>query len=227
MYHQPISNALHDNGFSKNIDLLHLADMLMIDDLKKETIGELGRILSKANYVEISQAAEVYHAESLISECAHFVLEKVTKGNVNWEEMGKLPKVMAAFGKKVQEEMGIMKETMTAKDIQISAMVIQIRARDVQIRAKDIQIVNAESVAANAILQREEALRELNSVKEEKKENFKTLFRKFSEGVSVRLCANIPRHGLLKGDTGVVHKILRTAALEGNPGKDLVTVAVA
>ena len=97
MYLQPIPN-----GFSDNIELLHLADMLMMDDLKEETAARLARILSEANYLVISQAAEVYHAESLISECAEFVLEKVV--NANWEEMGKLPKVMAEFGKKVQEE---------------------------------------------------------------------------------------------------------------------------
>ena len=97
MYHQPIPN-----GFSDNIELLHLADMLMMDDLKEETAARLARMLSEANYLEISYAAEVYHAESLISECAEFVMEKVV--NVNWEEMGKHPKVMAAFGKRVQEE---------------------------------------------------------------------------------------------------------------------------
>merc|ERR1712150_122153 len=113
-------------------------------------------------------------------------------------------------------------------DIQISVKDIQISAKDRQIRAKDIQIVKTESLATDVILQREEALRELNSVKEEKKENLKALFRKFSEGASVRVCVNIPSMGLLKGDMGVVHRIsLRTAALEGNPGKDVVTVAVA
>ena len=84
-----------------------------------------------------------------------------------------------------------------------------------------------DSAFTNVMLQREEVLQELGSVKEEKKENLKALFRKFSEGASVRVCVNSPKQGLLKGDTGVVHKILRTAALEGNPGKDLVTVAVA
>ena len=96
MYHQPIPD-----GFSDNIELLHLADMLMMDELKDETAARLAGILSEANYLETSQAAEVYHAESLVSECAEFVLEKVI--NINWEEMGKLPKVMAAFGKRVKE----------------------------------------------------------------------------------------------------------------------------
>ena len=90
MYHQPIPN-----GFSGNIELLHLADMFMMNDLKEEAATQLARILSEENYLETSQAAELYHAESLISECAEFVLENVVK--VNWEEVGKLPKVISAM----------------------------------------------------------------------------------------------------------------------------------
>ena len=90
MYHQPIPN-----GFSGNIELLHLADMFMMDDLKEETAAQLARNLSEENYLETSQAAELYHAESLILECADFVLENVV--NVNWEEIRKLPKVISAM----------------------------------------------------------------------------------------------------------------------------------
>jgi len=90
MYHQPIPN-----GFSGNIELLHLADMFMMNDLKEEAATQLARILSEENYLETSQAAELYHAESLIFECAEFVLENVVK--VNWEEVGKLPKVISAM----------------------------------------------------------------------------------------------------------------------------------
>jgi len=158
MYHQPIPD-----GFSDNIELLHLADMLMMDELKEETAARLARILSEANYLETSQAAEVYHAESLISECAEFVLEKVA--DVNWEEMGKLSKVMAAFGKRV---------------------------------------------------------------KENKKRDSRALFAKFVRGASVRVCETIPgvAIGLFKGDTGIVNDIARTLPYEGNPGRDVVTVAV-
>jgi len=90
MYHRPIPN-----GFSEYIELLHLADMFLMDDLKEEAAAHLARILSEENYLETSQAAELYHAESLISECAEFVLENVVK--VNWEEVGKLPKVISAM----------------------------------------------------------------------------------------------------------------------------------
>ena len=90
MYHCPIPH-----GFSEYIELLHLTDMFMMDDLKEETAAQLARNLSEENYLETSQAAELYHAESLILECADFVLENVV--NVNWEEMGKLPKVVSAM----------------------------------------------------------------------------------------------------------------------------------
>jgi len=96
MYHLYIPD-----GFSENIELLHLADLLMMDDLKGYAALRLAEFLSNANYLETSHAAETYHADSLILKCAEFVLEKVV--NVNWEEMGKLPKVMAAFGKRVEE----------------------------------------------------------------------------------------------------------------------------
>jgi len=97
MYHLHIPD-----GFSENIELLHLADLLMMDDLKGKAAALLAKSLSHANYLETSQAAETYHADSLISKCAEFVLEKVV--NVNWKEMVKLPKVMAAFGERVKEK---------------------------------------------------------------------------------------------------------------------------
>ena len=61
MYHRPIPN-----GFSGNIELLHLADMFMMNDLKEEAATQLARTLSEENYLETSQAAELYHAESLM-----------------------------------------------------------------------------------------------------------------------------------------------------------------
>ena len=50
----------------------------------------------KYNYLEVSQTAELFSKENLINKCAFFVYEHE---NVEWDEMAKLPKVMAAFGK--------------------------------------------------------------------------------------------------------------------------------
>ena len=70
--------------------------------------------LTKANYLEISQIAELYSNTSLITKCGHFVFEEFGDGDeINWEEMGKLPKVMAAFGKRAmkgKEDMKVFKK---------------------------------------------------------------------------------------------------------------------
>ena len=65
-------------------------------------------------------------------------------------------------------------------------------------------------------------------VKENKKRDTQALFAKFVRGASVRVCETIPgvAIGLVKGDTGVVNGVARTLPFEGNPGTDIVTVAV-
>ena len=47
MYHLHIPD-----GFSENIELLHLADLLMMDDLKGEAAALLAKFLSHANYLK-------------------------------------------------------------------------------------------------------------------------------------------------------------------------------
>ena len=47
MYHLHIPD-----GFSENIELLHLADLLMMDDLKGKAAALLAKSLSHANYLE-------------------------------------------------------------------------------------------------------------------------------------------------------------------------------
>ena len=59
--------------------------------------------LASANYLEASQAAEVYHAENMISQCAEFLLEEMVDVNLEEVQVGALPMVMAAFGKRVKE----------------------------------------------------------------------------------------------------------------------------
>merc|ERR1712210_294678 len=67
-----------------------------------------------SNYLEISRMAELYSNTSLITKCGHFVFEEFGDGaEINWEEMGKLPKVMIALGKRAmqgKEDMKVFKK---------------------------------------------------------------------------------------------------------------------
>ena len=79
----------------------------MMEDLKEVVVERLAKDLAKANYLEISQVAELYNVDSLINKCANFVFEKMNdRDEINWKEMVKLPKVMAAFGKRTMEGKG-------------------------------------------------------------------------------------------------------------------------
>lgn len=138
MYHLHIPD-----GFSENIELLHLADLLMMDDLKGNAAALLAKSLSHANYLETSQAAETYHADDLISECAEFVLEKVV--NVNWEEMGKLPKVMAAFGKRVKENKKEDSQALFAKFVRGASVRVCVTLPAIGLFKGDTGVVNCIS----------------------------------------------------------------------------------
>lgn len=86
--------------FKEYRDLIHLADLFMMDNLKEVIEERLEKALSKANYLEISQIADLYSNTSLITKCGNFMYEEFGDGDeINWEEMGKLTKVMTAFGK--------------------------------------------------------------------------------------------------------------------------------
>lgn len=81
--------------FKEYGDLIHLADLFMMDNLKEA----IEKRLTKANYLEISQIADLYSNTSLIAKCGDFIFEEIGDGEeINLEEMGKLTKVMAAFG---------------------------------------------------------------------------------------------------------------------------------
>jgi len=96
--------------FKEHGKLLHLAELFMMDNLKEVTEERLAKAMTKANYLETSQLAELYSITSLITKCGNFVFEEIGDGvEINWEDMGKLPKVMAAFGKRAMK----MKEDMT------------------------------------------------------------------------------------------------------------------
>ena len=92
MYEIPIPD-----NFKEGMELLRLANHLMIEPLKLEAGKILAKNLTTENYLKTSQAAEMYCVENLVTACAKFVFEKV-KG-VAWEEMEKLPKVMSALVK--------------------------------------------------------------------------------------------------------------------------------
>ena len=93
--------SIPDN-FKEGSGLLRLADLLMMEGLKQEAAKLLAKNLTTENYLEASQAAELYSVENLINSCAEFVFEKVK--DVDWEEMEKLPKVMSAFVKIAKKE---------------------------------------------------------------------------------------------------------------------------
>merc|ERR1712192_83354 len=90
--------------FEEHGELLHLADLFMMKNLKEMVVDKLAKALSKSNYLEISQIAELYNTTSLINKCANFLFEEMSDcDEINWEDMGKLPKVMTAFGKRAMK----------------------------------------------------------------------------------------------------------------------------
>ena len=90
--------------FTQYGDLLHLAELFQMENLKEVVVERLAKNLSKENYLETSKFAELYNATRLIEQCAHFVHEEMSDSDkIDWKKMGKLPSVMAAFGKKAME----------------------------------------------------------------------------------------------------------------------------
>jgi len=91
-------------GFKEYGELLHLADLFMMDNLKEVIEERLAKALKKSSYLEVSQLAELYSNTNLITKCGHFVFEEFGDSDeIKWEEMVKLPKVMAAFGKRAMK----------------------------------------------------------------------------------------------------------------------------
>ena len=91
-------------NFKEHGELLHLAELFMLDNLKEVVEERLAKALTKSNYLESSQQAEMYSITSLITKCGQFVYEEFGDGDeINWEDMGKLPKVMAVFGKRAMK----------------------------------------------------------------------------------------------------------------------------
>merc|ERR1712181_87843 len=64
--------------FEEHGELLHLADLFMMENLKEVVVEKMAKALSKSNYLEISQIAELYNTTSLIAKCAIFVFEEMS-----------------------------------------------------------------------------------------------------------------------------------------------------
>ena len=84
--------------FTQHGELLHLADLFMMDKLKEVVVDHLIEAMTTANYLETCQIAELYNTTELINHCVQFVYGEMSD-DVDWKEMGKLPMVMTAFGK--------------------------------------------------------------------------------------------------------------------------------
>ena len=85
--------------FTGLTNLLHVADLLMMENLTEVVVQRF--VLTKENYLEVSQAADLYNTDSLVSKCADFIYENIGEG-LKWDEIGKLPKVMVAFGERAK-----------------------------------------------------------------------------------------------------------------------------
>jgi len=84
-------------NFTKLRELLHIADLFMMENLT-EVVVKLYEV-TKENYLEVSQAANLYNINTLVIKCANFVYENMGEG-LKWQEIGKLPRVMTAFGER-------------------------------------------------------------------------------------------------------------------------------
>ena len=61
-------------------------------DLKEAIEKRLEKALTKANYLEISQIADLYSNTSLITKFGNFIYEEFGDGDeMNWEEVAREP----------------------------------------------------------------------------------------------------------------------------------------
>jgi len=89
-------------NFTKDVRLLHLADLFLMDTLKEVAVAGLAKSITVENYISLGQAGEMFNSELLIEKCAEFVFKNM--GSITWKEIGQLPRVMEAFGKMVKSE---------------------------------------------------------------------------------------------------------------------------
>jgi len=89
-------------NFTKDVRLLHLADLFLMDTLKEVAAAGLANSMTVENFIPFGQAGEMFNSEILIQKCAEVVFKNM--GSVDWKEIGQLPRVMEAFGKVVKSE---------------------------------------------------------------------------------------------------------------------------
>ena len=71
--------------FKENGELLHLAELFMMEDLKQVTVKCLANELTKDNYLDICQAAELYKVDSLVMKCGYFIYEEMNNCEIGWK----------------------------------------------------------------------------------------------------------------------------------------------
>ena len=85
--------------FTGLTDLLHISDLFMMENLTEVVVQRF--VLTNENYLAVSQAADLYNTYSLVKKCADFIYENLGEG-LKWDDIGKLPKVMVAFGERAK-----------------------------------------------------------------------------------------------------------------------------
>ena len=84
-------------NFSKDVRLLHLADLFLMDTLKEVVVAGLAKSMTAENSISLGKVGELFNSEILIQKCAEIVFKNMD--SIDWKEIGQLPRVMEAFGK--------------------------------------------------------------------------------------------------------------------------------
>ena len=85
-------------------ELLALADMYQLDDLKAATVLRMGQNIQKENVFNILEAAEKYSAENAIDNCLDFITKNYTTQDLIGNGMlDKFPRMAVAMIKKSQD----------------------------------------------------------------------------------------------------------------------------
>jgi len=96
--------------FGELKDLLRIADMFLMEELKEEVGRRLGLLVSTDNYREMCEHAETCHAQALAAACAKVVVLEVA--DADWAVIDKAPIVTAAMARLAVK---LMKMTMYKK----------------------------------------------------------------------------------------------------------------
>ena len=89
-------------SFTGLTELLHIANLFVMENLAEEVVQRF--VVTKENYLKVSQAANmsnIVNTDTLVTKCVDFVCGNIGEGLL-WAEIGKLGKVMSAFGKRAE-----------------------------------------------------------------------------------------------------------------------------